>query len=118
MPFITFHFTHPIRLYPPLLLPHFPFHPYPLPPFFLHFVVPPPFSNPYPPPRAHGNKRLPHKDQLKRIYLDALGVPAEDIRRDRGQHAGTVVSWEAGGFYHPCLLLRGLLMKSRAAGTR
>ncbi|CAI5985314.1 unnamed protein product [Closterium sp. NIES-64] len=33
---------------------------------------------------AHGYKRLMHKDPLKTVFLDALGAPKEDPRRDRG----------------------------------
>ncbi|GJP57253.1 hypothetical protein CLOM_g16278 [Closterium sp. NIES-68] len=33
---------------------------------------------------AHGYKRLMHKDPLKSVFLDALGAPKEDPRRDRG----------------------------------
>ncbi|KAH9533048.1 hypothetical protein CY35_18G030200 [Sphagnum magellanicum] len=33
----------------------------------------------------HGNKRLPHKDEIKQIFLDAVGEPTSSPRRNRGR---------------------------------
>ncbi|CAI5532260.1 unnamed protein product [Closterium sp. Naga37s-1] len=46
--------------------------------------------------RAHGYKRLMHKDPLKTVFLDALGAPKEDPRRDRGDGIQAVVRGGAG----------------------
>jgi hypothetical protein len=35
--------------------------------------------------REHGNKRLPHKDEIKQIFLDAVGEPTSSPRRNRGR---------------------------------